>query len=285
MNNYFSIGEMSKLHKISIQTLRYYDQIDLFKPLHVNKENCYRYYSISQFSQLDLIKYLKCLGMPLKEIKVKLNGNNEEMLQLLDNKIDIVNSKIRELEIIKKVLTKKKETIENGLKENEIGRISRKYFQTRSILSVDYEKELSYERTLELARRKIANMMEENLSIFYGGVSGLINTNDFLNNEKVHYKKSFVIIEKNIFNTKLKPYISEIPSGEFICMSYKGSYKNNYKHIKKLMDYIEYKRIPVEQYIYEICIIDPLSATSEDDLLTELQIKVKKRDIDLRCLV
>ncbi|EBS5740118.1 MerR family DNA-binding transcriptional regulator, partial [Salmonella enterica subsp. enterica serovar Eastbourne] len=27
MAKYFSIGEMAKLHKISIQTLRYYDQL------------------------------------------------------------------------------------------------------------------------------------------------------------------------------------------------------------------------------------------------------------------
>ncbi|WP_273544301.1 MerR family transcriptional regulator [Clostridioides difficile] len=93
MSKKFSIGEMSKLHKISIQTLRYYDQIDLFKPVHVDQESNYRYYSIDQFSQLDIIKYLKYLGMPLKEIKSKLDENNEEILKLLTNKINIVDEK------------------------------------------------------------------------------------------------------------------------------------------------------------------------------------------------
>ncbi len=93
---------MSKLHKISIQTLRYYDQIGLFKPVHVDQESNYRYYSIDQFSQLDIIKYLKYLGMPLKEIKSKLDENNEEILKLLTNKINIVDEKIKELELIKK---------------------------------------------------------------------------------------------------------------------------------------------------------------------------------------
>ncbi len=86
---------MSKLHKISIQTLRYYDQIDLFKPVHVDQESNYRYYSIDQFSQLDIIKYLKYLGMPLKEIKSKLDENNEEILKLLTNKINIVDEKLK----------------------------------------------------------------------------------------------------------------------------------------------------------------------------------------------
>ncbi|NJA04039.1 MerR family transcriptional regulator, partial [Clostridioides difficile] len=62
-------------------------------------------------------------------------------------------------------------------------------------------------------------------------------------------------------------------------------YKENYTAFKKLVDYVEYKRIPIENYIYEIPIIDPLSTNNEEELLTEIQIQVKKREIDLRCLV
>ncbi|MGL4914567.1 MAG: MerR family transcriptional regulator, partial [Romboutsia sp.] len=94
MTKYYSIGEMAKLNKVSIQTLRYYDQIDLLKPIHVDEESNYRYYSIDQFPQLDLIKYLKYLGMPLKDIKLKLNNSDEEMLELLNNKIEMVNESI-----------------------------------------------------------------------------------------------------------------------------------------------------------------------------------------------
>lgn len=61
MSKKFSIGEMSKLHKISIQTLRYYDQIGLFKPVHVDQESNYRYYSIDQFSQLDSQSLMKIM--------------------------------------------------------------------------------------------------------------------------------------------------------------------------------------------------------------------------------
>ena len=285
MSKYFSIGEMSKLHRISIHTLRYYDEIDLFKPIYVDKESNYRYYSIDQFSQLDIIKYLKYLGTPLKEIKSKLDGNNEETLNLLNNKIDIVNEKIKELELIKKVLTSKKETIESGSKTENIGKIVRKYIPARSILSMNYEEGLSYKETLELSRRYIANILEENISVFYGGVSGLILMDEFIENKKVIYKNSFISVERELFNDNSQNYISDISSGEFICMVYKGPYSKNYEHIKKLIDYIEYKMIPVENKIYEIPIIDPLSTSNEEELLTEIQIQVKRREIDLRCLI
>jgi len=285
MSKYFSIGEMSKLHKISIQTLRYYDQIDLFKPVYVDKESNYRYYSIDQFSQLDIIKYLKYLGIPLKEIKSKLEKNNEEILNLLSNKIDMVNDKIKELELIKKVLQTKKETIERGLKVEEVEKIHRKYMQKRSILSMEYEEGLSIKDTIELTRHQIANILEENISVFYGGVSGLVSMKKVIENKEVIYENSFVTVEKDLFNSEAQKHITEIPSGEFICMTYKGRYTENYKHFKRLIDYVEYKRIPVEDYIYEIPIIDPLSTNNEKEFLTEIQVLVKRREIDLRCLV
>ncbi|MBP2664195.1 MAG: MerR: Hg(II)-responsive transcriptional regulator [Firmicutes bacterium] len=67
MKNRFSIGEMSKLHNVPVKTLRYYDDIGLFKPTKVDESSKYRYYSIEQFEQLNTITYLKFSGLPLKE--------------------------------------------------------------------------------------------------------------------------------------------------------------------------------------------------------------------------
>ena len=53
MNNYFSIGELSKLQNISRQTLIFYDKIDLFTPAYIDPENGYRYYNANQLDYLD----------------------------------------------------------------------------------------------------------------------------------------------------------------------------------------------------------------------------------------
>ena len=39
METNFSIGEMSKLHNISVQTLRHYDKIGLLKPSYINEKS------------------------------------------------------------------------------------------------------------------------------------------------------------------------------------------------------------------------------------------------------
>lgn len=285
MYKYFTIGEMAKLHKISIHTLRYYDEIDLFKPVYVDKQSNYRYYSLEQFSQLDIIKYLKHLGMPLKEIKLKLDENNEDTLDLLSKKINVVDQKIKELELIKKVLKAKKDTLEKGSSSDLVGIIRKRNIKRRSILSMEYEEGINHNEKMELSRRRIANILEENISVFYGGVSGLISIESVIRNKKVTYEKSFVEVERVLFNENAQQYITEIPAGEFVCMIYKGPYSKNYGHVKKLIDYLEYKRIDVEDKIYEIPIKDPLSTSCEDELLTELQVKVKRPQVDLRCLV
>ena len=50
-----SIGEFSKICKVSTKTLRYYDEIGLINPSKINQENGYRYYSIEQLETMLLI--------------------------------------------------------------------------------------------------------------------------------------------------------------------------------------------------------------------------------------
>ena len=76
MKEFFTIGEISKLFNINKKTLRYYDEIDLFKPSYVDKNNKYRYYSIDQFECLETIQYMKELGLTLNKIKYHLNTLN-----------------------------------------------------------------------------------------------------------------------------------------------------------------------------------------------------------------
>ncbi len=64
-----SIGEMSKLHGITIQTLRYYDKIDLLKPSEVDPRTNYRYYYLEACDRLARINIFKSLGLPLEDIK------------------------------------------------------------------------------------------------------------------------------------------------------------------------------------------------------------------------
>jgi DNA-binding transcriptional MerR regulator len=67
-NNLLSIGEMYKLTGVGIKTLRYYEEIGLFRPIYTDPESAYRYYSIDQTHLLEMIVFCSELGIPLKEV-------------------------------------------------------------------------------------------------------------------------------------------------------------------------------------------------------------------------
>jgi len=64
----FKISEFSRLSKVSLKTLRYYDQIGILKPRKVDHDTCYRYYSADQLLELNRIFLYKELGFTLPQI-------------------------------------------------------------------------------------------------------------------------------------------------------------------------------------------------------------------------
>jgi effector-binding domain-containing protein len=65
----FKIGEFSKLSLIPVKTLRYYHEIGLLAPDHVDTFTGYRYYSAVQLPRLNRILALKELGFSLDQIR------------------------------------------------------------------------------------------------------------------------------------------------------------------------------------------------------------------------
>ena len=65
----FRIGEFSKIARVATSQLRYYDQIGLFQPEHIDQFTGYRYYRASQLPELNRILALKELGLALEQIQ------------------------------------------------------------------------------------------------------------------------------------------------------------------------------------------------------------------------
>lgn len=64
----FTVSEFSRFAQVSPDLLRYYDRINLFKPVHINEQNGYRYYQIEQLAELNRILALKEFGLSLEQI-------------------------------------------------------------------------------------------------------------------------------------------------------------------------------------------------------------------------
>jgi DNA-binding transcriptional MerR regulator len=67
------IGDFARLCQLPVKTLRYYDDLGLITPVHVDSFTGYRYYSVEQLPRLNRLLALKDLGFSLEQIARVLN--------------------------------------------------------------------------------------------------------------------------------------------------------------------------------------------------------------------
>ena len=89
-----TIGEFSKISRVSTKTLRYYDQIGLLKPGYVSRDSGYRYYEVAQLRDMLLITRLKQYQFSLPDIAAVLATRDEAYLAKL------IREKQRELTVM-----------------------------------------------------------------------------------------------------------------------------------------------------------------------------------------
>lgn len=108
---YYTIGELSKILDIGIETIRYYEKINLI-PKAEKFENGYKKYSEAYIYRLKFIKKAKLFGFTLSEISnffSDILNKGEEDLDLasvVSNKIDETEEKIRKLYQKRELLVK-----------------------------------------------------------------------------------------------------------------------------------------------------------------------------------
>lgn len=98
----FNISETSRITGLSIDTLRYYDKIDLIKSKK-NPNNRYRYYTIEDISIINHIKNLRDLDLSICDIKSLLHSDPEVQRQILKNHHKVLLEKVATIKKIEKV--------------------------------------------------------------------------------------------------------------------------------------------------------------------------------------
>ena len=98
MKGYLSIGKVSKAKNVSIKSLRYYDEIGIFKPALTDHKTGYRYYKADQLYILDAISLCIELGIPLKSMSQYCDKHGKPDLQrLLGDAKSLAETRIRSM--------------------------------------------------------------------------------------------------------------------------------------------------------------------------------------------
>ena len=97
------IGTFAKASRLSVKSLRNYDESGLLVPHRVDPQSSYRYYDVTQLARADAIRSLRTVGMPLAKIAEVLDGADTERLlmshlETLESQRDELNRQAQELQ-------------------------------------------------------------------------------------------------------------------------------------------------------------------------------------------
>lgn len=134
MKNYYKISEFAALCGLSRDTLLHYDRIGILKPAFVAPSG-YRYYTLSQFTTVDLIAVLKASGTPLSEIKGYLqNADVPTGIRLLESKVQDLRARRAEIDRMLQSLEQTLDAMREG-EESVCGRLRLTRLEERYLIA------------------------------------------------------------------------------------------------------------------------------------------------------
>lgn len=265
MQDKLKTGEFAKLVNIPKHVLFYYDEIDLFKPA-ITDSNGYRYYTYDQYYLFNVIRFLKDLGMPLKDIKHFLDNRSMNQLnQVILIQQTKIQNEIKKLKQAQAYLDYISEVIEYT-KHKPIGACFIEEKPTKKLFVSNYIEYSTFSSFVEL----YAQFAKENEIEFSNYVGIMMPLNEALN---VHPKFTNHFVE-TIFEDNLKSnYIK--PKGKYLTYLHKGKFDNIQTIYQSIINYANRNQIILDGYFYELTLINEIMTHNPEEYITEINIKIK----------
>ncbi len=271
MKNKLTIGQMAKLHHIPIKTLRYYDEIGLFRPMEVDAHSGYRYYATEQFERLNSIQYLKDLGLCLKEIGSMLDYQDiDHFIARMVEQQRITEEKILKLQSIERTIASRIQEVRDAQAIAEIGKVIVRSHGERRIYRL--MERFSTEEELELHLRRLDNALNQQGLIFIGKV-GLTVSIDNLREHRFQEYNSIFILHEGEGDHEL---MHILPAGEYATIYYHGNHQASTPYYERLMESIAEQGYAIAGDAIERTIINQYISKNSEDYLTEIQIPIQK---------
>ena len=250
---YLSIGDMARLNKTTIPTLRFYDELGLLKPYYTDPSSRYRYYDIKQNARLDMIQYMKELGMELREIKEVLDSEDLNQIEaMLIRKKQQTLQEIEELKIKRDAIERTISSIERYKKSPAPGTITLEYIKERQIYAMDTPINF-YEESIDTYELVLKQLKEELLThhippVYYCNAGTFLKKENFCSLNFVSHK-IYVFVDEQF---PLKTEIEKIESGMYACI-YAGDFESEKAQAQKLLKHCREQGYEISgDYICEV---------------------------------
>lgn len=271
-NEWFQIGEVSRLFHISVSILRHYDKIGLLKPEYTDPDTGYRYYSARQFECLNTIRYLRALDMPLEQISTFLqNRNLDTIRELLLKQKEEVARRRQELLLIEKKIDNRLSQIGDAL-SSRLEEISVVHFLPRQITSIRQKVSPKSYLDLEYSIRQLEQ--SEDTSVTFLGKVGVGISAEHLTQRRFHpYDLVFILLEEE---DQFRGDTMLLPESDCAVLRFQGGHEKAVHYYEQLLSYIETHHFRVSGFSREITMIDYGLTDDISKFVTEIQIPVER---------
>lgn len=254
MKETLSIGEISALFHLNVQTLIYYDSIGLLVPIERNPTNGYRKYRFDQIYKLATIRYLRRLGYSLKEIQASYleSRDIDSNLEQLKKQSSIIRKKAENLLNTDRAIQQKIHFIEQELPNVDIERVSIKEFPERFYFPIGGE-ELLYGDDWFYLNPTV---------VFYKNDSKYFGAYLFDDGENT-------ILQKEMTDSLCFPVI---PAGRYLCGYHQGAYEHIYASAQRIRD--AGGDLDLADITINFNIIDQFVERDNRNYITEVQIPI-----------
>ncbi len=274
-----SIGKMAALNHITVQALRHYDKIDLLKPLHVDGETGYRYYDIKQCAILDMIQYMKSLGMSLEQIREQFEkkdiGQIQDILRKQSHNIDEEIGKLRQM---KRGVEACIRNYDRYLRMPEEGIVTLETIPDRRVFCYDgkiniYDYGLdTYEYILRELKQQV---IIRDLPMVYFCNVGSIWRKEMIDAGKFVSSEIFVFVDDDF---EEQEGIEVIPGGDFACIYFHSFWKEK-ESAQRLFSYVEERGYEIiGDYVCEVVVELPIFDDIERNMYVRLQVPIDLPD-------
>lgn len=266
-----SIGTFSKISKVTTKTLRYYDEVGLLKPAHVNGENGYRFYDVSQLRTILMISKLKLYSFSLEEIaEVLKNPDDEERLFSLARQ---KRQNIRELQkFYQDILRQLNEDIGNLERGIHImaylDEIPVKLVETQTQNILFIRKNMSVNDTSRYIGQLFEKIEKEKLTLAGEPMTIFHHSGEEFNPESYDNEVAIPVLEA-VKGTR------ELAGGLCAMVALKGAYTGLPSVYARLRQWCETEGYTGDSEAYECYVSDPFKVAPEDNV-TEIYLPVRK---------
>jgi effector-binding domain-containing protein len=266
----FKIGDFARLSGVPIKTLRYYDEMGLFKPVKVDRYSNYRYYSVDQLPNLNRIIGLKNLGLSLTEVSSLLNKElpDQHIIRILSTKQAEITRRLRDyrvqLELVEEWL---KQMGKEGVMSEKVEVKKLEKLKVASLRRVIP----TYEEVLPCFAQLIGYLQQQN-----AGWAGYPITifHDMEFRDKDIDLEAAVPIKGNLAETE-EIKVRELPEVEkAVCIVHRGPYETSMVSYRILIGWLFTHGYQLAAPNREIYIVGRMQSQDPKQFVTELQFPI-----------